>query len=307
MTRSDSKRPRGVFAAALTPMMGDLTPDLEGTLAHYRWLLAEGCDGIVSLGTTGEANSFSLIERLAMIEALGISGLAEKCIVGTGCCAVPDTVELTKAAIDAGAAGVLALPPFYYKGIGEEGLYAAYARTIEEIGDARLKLYLYHFPRMTTLEIGHGLIRRLLNSFPGVVVGLKDSSGRGPEMESMIRNFPGFDVFAGTEELLLANLRAGGAGTMTATANLLAREAAELAAKWQTPGADALQQRVATLRQTITAYPGIPALKALTARRTGKEAWRNIRPPLLPLAAEELEVLSGALDTLGFPRAIAAE
>ncbi len=142
MTAAHDNRPRGVFAAALTPLQDDLSPDIGATIGHYRWLLDEGCDGIVCLGTTGEANSFSLDERLALLDALGATDLPSKLVVGTGCCAVADTVRLSKKAMEIGAAGVLVLPPFYYKGASDEGLYAAYAETIERIGDPALKLYL---------------------------------------------------------------------------------------------------------------------------------------------------------------------
>ena len=305
MTAAHDNRPRGVFAAALTPLQDDLSPDIGATIGHYRWLLDEGCDGIVCLGTTGEANSFSLEERLALLDALGETDLPAKLVVGTGCCAVPDTVRLSKKAHEIGAAGVLILPPFYYKGPSDDGLFAAYAQTIEDIGETGLKVYIYHFPKMTALDMGLGLIGRLIEAFPGTVVGLKNSSGDWGNISAMLEAFPGFDVFAGSEEFLLPTLRLGGPGCMSATVNLLAPQTAELYAEWRGEGADALQERLTALRQTISKYPPIPAMKALMARQTGNPAWANVRPPFRPLSTADTERLAADLAAMGLalPRA----
>jgi 4-hydroxy-tetrahydrodipicolinate synthase len=306
MTAAHDNRPRGVFAAALTPLQDDLSPDIGATIGHYRWLLDEGCDGIVCLGTTGEANSFSLDERLALLDALGATDLPSKLVVGTGCCAVPDTVRLSKKAIEIGAAGVLVLPPFYYKGASDEGLYAAYAETIERIGDPALKLYIYHFPKMTAIDMGLELIGRLIAAYPDNVVGLKNSSGDWGSISSMIEAFPGFDVFAGTEEFLLPTLKLGGPGCMSATVNLLAPQSAEVYAKWQDDGAEALQEHLTTLRRTISRSAPIPSMKALLARQTGTAAWTKVRPPLVAIDAAQTERLAAELAGQGLELAAAA-
>ncbi len=306
MTAAHDNRPRGVFAAALTPLQDDLSPDIGATIGHYRWLLDEGCDGIVCLGTTGEANSFSLDERLALLDALGATDLPSKLVVGTGCCAVPDTVRLSKKAMEIGAAGVLVLPPFYYKGPSDEGLYAAYAETIERIGDPALKLYIYHFPKMTAIDMGLELIGRLIAAYPDNVVGLKNSSGDWGSISSMIEAFPGFDVFAGTEEFLLPTLRLGGPGCMSATVNLLAPQSAEVYAKWQDDGAEALQEHLTTLRRTISRAAPIPSMKALLARQTGTAAWTKVRPPLVAIDAAQTERLAAELAGQGLELAAAA-
>jgi 4-hydroxy-tetrahydrodipicolinate synthase len=306
MTAAQEQRPRGVFAAALTPLDDDSRPDTEAVIRHYRWLLAEGCDGIVCLGTTGEANSFSLDERLTLLDALAETDLPGQLVVGTGCCAIPDTVRLTKKAMEIGAAGVLVLPPFYYKGMSDDGLFAAYAQTIERVGDPGLKLYIYHFPKMTALDMGLDLIGRLIEAFPGTVVGLKNSSGDWDNISAMIEAFPGFDVFAGSEEFLLPTLRLGGPGCMSATVNLLAPQSAELYAKWQDEGADALQERLTALRLTINQFPPIPAMKAMLARHNGQPAWGQVRPPLVPLGAAEAERLAAELGSKGLDLAAAA-
>jgi len=306
MTAAHDNRPRGVFAAALTPLQDDLSPDIGATIGHYRWLLDEGCDGIVCLGTTGEANSFSLDERLALLDALGATDLPSKLVVGTGCCAVPDTVRLSKKAMEIGAAGVLVLPPFYYKGASDEGLYAAYAETIERIGDPALKLYIYHFPKMTAIDMGLELIGRLIAAYPDNVVGLKNSSGDWGSISSMIEAFPGFDVFAGSEEFLLPTLRSGGPGCMSATVNLLAPQSAEVYAKWRDEGAEALQAELSALRQTLGRLPPIPAMKALLARRSGRATWARVRPPLVALDAAQAERLATELAAQGLDLPAAA-
>ncbi len=306
MTAAHDNRPRGVFAAALTPLQDDLSPDIGATIGHYRWLLDEGCDGIVCLGTTGEANSFSLDERLALLDALGATDLPSKLVVGTGCCAVADTVRLSKKAKEIGAAGVLVLPPFYYKGPSDEGLYAAYAETIERIGDPALKLYIYHFPKMTAIDMGLELIGRLIAAYPDNVVGLKNSSGDWGSISSMIEAFPGFDVFAGTEEFLLPTLRLGGPGCMSATVNLLAPQSAEIYAKWQDDGAEALQEHLTALRRTISRAAPIPSMKAMMARQTGTAAWTKVRPPLVAIDAAQTERLAAELAAQGLELAAAA-
>jgi 4-hydroxy-tetrahydrodipicolinate synthase len=306
MTAAQNNRPRGVFAAALTPLEDDLSPDIVATVGHYRWLLDQGCDGIVCLGTTGEANSFSLDERLALLDALGETDLPAKLVVGTGCCAVPDTVRLSKKAIEIGAAGVLVLPPFYYKGASDDGLFAAYAETIERIGDAALKLYIYHFPKMTALDMGLDLIGRLIAAYPDSVVGLKNSSGDWDNMAAMIAAFPGFDVFAGSEEFLLPTLKLGGPGCMSATVNLLAPQSAEVYAKWQDAEAAALQEQLTVLRRTISQFAPIPAMKAMMARRSGRGSWAKVRPPLVALEAAQTERLAKALAAQGLELPVAA-
>ncbi len=306
MTAAHDNRPRGVFAAALTPLQDDLSPDIGATVGHYRWLLDEGCDGIVCLGTTGEANSFSLDERLALLDALGETDLPSKLVVGTGCCALPDTVRLSRKALEIGAAGVLVLPPFYYKGASDDGLYAAYAETIDRIGDPALKLYIYHFPKMTAIDMGLELIGRLIAAYPDTVVGLKNSSGDWDNIAAMIEAFPGFDVFAGSEEFLLPNLKLGGPGCMSATVNLLAAQSADLYAKWQDAGAEALQEHLTALRQTISKSAPIPAMKGLMARQSGQAAWTKVRPPLVAVEAAQTERLAAELAAQGLELAAAA-
>lgn len=297
----------GVFAAALTPMNDDLSVDHAGFARHCRWLLKNGCDGLAILGTTGEANSFSVAERIALLEKLVEAEIpAHRLVPGTGCCAVPDTVELSRAALALGAAGILVLPPFYYKNVSDEGVFAAYSEVIERLGDDRLRLYLYHFPRLSGVPISLGLIERLLKAYPGSVAGVKDSSGDLANMEAMVSAFPGFRVFAGTETHLLTMLRRGGAGCISATVNVDSALAAKVYAASQTDAAEALQAQLTGVRQAIEAVALIPALKAIMERHTGTPGWRNMRPPTMALPAAAADKLFADLDALGFTLADAA-
>jgi 4-hydroxy-tetrahydrodipicolinate synthase len=279
--------PKGVLAAVLTPMDENLEPDHKAFGAHCHRLLAAGCHGLSVFGTTGEANSLSVDERLAALEALVDGDVpAETLLPGTGSCALTDTVRLSRAALEAGAAGTLALPPFYYKGVGDEGLYRFFAEVVERVGDDRLRLYLYHIPQMTGVDLGLPLISRLIDSYPGVIVGTKDSSGDRERIMTLCREFPDFSVLAGTETLLLETLRGGGAGCISATVNVtsrLARRVHDAHASGNDYEAEALQERLTQVRGSIEAYPVIPALKQLMASLTGDERWRNIRPPLSEL------------------------
>ncbi len=289
-----SERIKGVMAAGLTAFNDDLSIDVAGTIAHTRWLLANGCDGVLLFGTTGEANSLSLRERLDFLDALGASGLPmRRLMIGTGCCAVPDTVELTRKTLEIGIESALMLPPFYYKSPSDNGLHAYFARVVETVADPRLKVYLYHFPQMSAVPFGHELIGRFLNDFPGVFCGIKDSSGDFENMKAMAAAFPGFDVFAGTERYLLDALRAGGAGTITATGNCTAETCGAVYAAWRagSPEADRLQEELTAQRLALQAYPAAAGLKELLARESGKAAWRNVRPPFLTLPPERADQL----------------
>jgi 4-hydroxy-tetrahydrodipicolinate synthase len=289
--------PKGVLAAVLTPMDADLAPDHTAFAAHCHRLLAAGCHGLSVFGTTGEANSLSTQERLRAFEALLEHGVPAKSLLpGTGLCAFTDTVRLSRAALEAGTAGVLVLPPFYYKGVGDDGLFRYFAEVIERIGDDRLRLYLYHIPQMTGIDLGLPLISRLIDAYPGVIAGTKDSSGDRERITTLCREFPNFSVLAGTETLLLETLRNGGKGCISATVNVtsrLARRVYDARASGRDEEAQALQERLSALRASIEAYPVIPALKVLMADLAGDEAWRNLRPPLSSLDEEqEKKVLS---------------
>lgn len=290
----------GAWAAALTPLNADLSIDHGAFEAHVRWLLDNGCAGAAALGTTGEANSFSLAERLGLIEFLGARGLAaERILIGTGCCAIPDTIALTRAALAAGFRNVLMLPPFYYKNVSDDGVFAAYARVIETVNDARLNVIIYDIPPMTGFAINVDLLRRLGDAFPGIVVGVKNSSGDWRAMETTLARLPGFKLYAGAEQFLLPTLRAGGAGCISATANITARSLGALYAAWRSGEAEALQQAVTRNRLALQKYPAIPALKEILAWARGREGWRRLRPPLVNLGADDAAALLAQVRDMG--------
>lgn len=290
--------PTGVFSAALTPLDADLAPDHATFVGHARWLLEEGCDGIALLGTTGEANSFSVSERKALLEAAVGAGIApERLLPGTGVAALTETVELTRHALSVGVRTVVMLPPFYYKNVSDDGVFAAYAEVIERVGDARLRVVLYHIPQMSAVPLSHALIELLIARFPDIVVGIKDSAGDIGNMLAMVERFPGFSVLAGADPLLLPLRRQGGAGCITATSNLVARDLAFIyrhALDESRAGeVEAAQQRVVAMRNRASRFAQMASLKMLTAQRTGHEGWARMRPPLLALdAAEKAALLS---------------
>lgn len=295
--------PRGVIPAAATPLDAQQRPHGPALTRHCRWLLAVGCDAVLVLGTTGEANSFSVPQRLRLLEHLGDAGLGPRLLVGSGCCAVPDTVRLTRQALELGAAGVLMLPPFYYKSVTDDGLFASYAEVIQQVADPRLRLYLYQIPQLTGVQLSLPLVQRLLEAYPRTVVGLKDSSGDWPAMAATLAALPGFALFAGSEEYLLDDLRAGGPGCISATLNVLAPQAVELFARWRSSAAQGLQRRLSGLRRLVCSQPMIPALKALLARRTGRSDWERLRPPLRPLPPAAGDQLAADLEAmLALPR-----
>ena len=295
-------RLRGVLSPVVTPFDRELRPDAERFIQHCRWLLEQGA-GLAVFGTTSEANSLSLAEKSALLDTLIAAGIPpERIMAGTGCCAFPDTTELTRHAVRLGCAGVLMLPPFYYKAVSDEGLFRSYANVIERVGDSRLRIYLYHIPPVSQVPISLALIERLLKAYPGTIAGIKDSSGDWNNMRAMLEQFQphGFDVFSGTESFLLAILRGGGAGCITATANVNPGSIAQLAHSWQQPEADAQQTSLNSVRQVFQQFPTIPALKATIADYSDDARWLTVRPPLVELDDEQRGALGRSLHALDF-------
>ncbi len=303
-TKALADKAYGIWAPALTPMTEDLAPDAERFVAHLRWLLDNGCHGAAIFGTTGEATSFTVDERIALLEAALAAGIpGGRLMVGTGCCALGDTLRLTRHAVESGCGSVLMLPPFYYKGVSDEGLFASYAEVIERVGSSRLGIYLYHFPRLSGVPITPGLTEKLLTAYPTVIKGLKDSSGDPESTADFIARFPDLAVFPGTETLLLASLRQGGAGAITASANVNAAAIRRVYEAWRGGGggeAAALQERISAHRAALQASPLIPTLKRLVARERDDPAWLVMRPPLTPLDETSASRQDEALAEAGF-------
>jgi 4-hydroxy-tetrahydrodipicolinate synthase len=287
----------GVNCAAATPLNADLTPDLGLFAEHCLGLLASGCHGIALLGTTGEANSFSLGERKTILEAALKAGVRpDQLIPGTGVAAGPETVELTRHALSLGVTRVVMLPPFYYKGVSDEGLYAAYARIIEALGDNRLRIVLYHIPQVSGVPLSHGLIAKLIEKFPDTVIGIKDSAGDLANMQQIAAAHPGFSVLAGADPLLLPLLKSGGAGCITATSNLIADSLRTIYDGISDPAREAevnaAQERINVWRSLSNSYVQIPTIKVIVGLKSGNGAWNRVRPPMLPLDAAQLADLT---------------
>jgi 4-hydroxy-tetrahydrodipicolinate synthase len=291
---------RGVFAPVVTPFKKDLAPDAKRFADHCKWLLSQNCS-LAVFGTNSEANSLSVGERTTLLEELVARGVpGSRMMPGTGCCSITDTVELTRHAVRNGAAGVLMLPPFYYKGVSDEGLFEFYSEVIERVGDPRLRVYLYHIPPVAQVPITIALIERLLKAYPQTVVGIKDSSGDWTNTKAVLGAFPGFQVLVGSETFLLRNMQAGGAGCISATANVNPGAIHNLYAKWDTPEADRLQAELDAVRAVHGKYVMIAALKATISLFSNDPDWSRLRPPLAALHAGQMSALSAELLRLGF-------
>lgn len=292
----------GVLSPVITPFDEDLKPDAEKLSRQCRWLI-ENDVGLAIFGTNSEANSMSTEEKIDLLEKLVDDGIpATRMMPGTGCCALPDSVALTKKAVELGCGGVLMLPPFYYKGVSDDGLYRSYAEIIERVGDQRLRVYLYNIPPIAQVGITLPLIERLLKDYPGTVVGIKDSSGDWENTSAMLNQFKEepFNVFPGSETFLLKGLRNGAAGCISATANVNPRAIANLAVTWQQDDADEQQAELDRIRSIFQGYVMIPAMKAAVAHFSKTPGWRTVRPPLDRFTDAQNEELIKSLEAVGF-------
>ena len=333
-------RIRGVLAPVVTPFKTDLAPDSQRFIAHCKWLLSQNC-GLAVFGTNSEANSLSMEERATLLDELVAAGVdPSRMMPGTGCCSIMETVKLTKQAVGNGCAGVLMLPPFYYKDVSEEGLYRYFSEVVQRVGDARLKIYLYHIPPVAVVGITTGLVERLLAAYPNAIAGMKDSSGDWNNTQTFLDAFAksGFNVFVGSESFLLANLRNDGVGTISATANVnpaaihsvfaeatTRQEAGSASGPRRTTGKykggklpsslksqgdepagldlESLQARLNVVREVFSSrkFPSmIAALKQAIAIYADDPAWRTVRPPLVELTPEQTKTLAVELKAISF-------
>lgn len=293
----------GVWVPALTPFNPDLSVNRQAFVVHCRWLLDQGADGLAVFGTTSEANSLSLAEREQLLEVLVDAGIPpSRLMPGVGCCALPDTVNLCRHALGQGCSAVLVLPPFYYKGVSDDGLFAFYSQLIERVGASALRMFLYHIPPMTGIAISAALIERLRRAYPRQVAGLKDSGGDWDHTRNLLERFPDMTIFAGSERFLLGALRHGGAGCITASGNVNPAGIRLVYERWRGDAADveAIQNGITSIRNVLERFTMIPALKALCAGHYADHAWATVRPPLVGLARPERAKLREQLDELGF-------
>jgi len=290
----------GLWVPAATPFRANLAIDFDRYLAHCRKLLDEGAHGLAVLGTTSEANSLDLGERETVLERLVKAGVSPlQLLPGTGTPSIGDTVRLTRHAVALGVRGVLLLPPFYYKNVTDEGLYAYVAEVIRRVGDRRLALYLYNFPQMTTIRWSPVLVGLLTHDFPETVLGLKDSSGDVDYMETLLESYPGFAVFPSSESLLLRGMRKGAAGLISATANTNVAGIRALYDGWQDEDALDLHKKAAAIREAVAPYGWIPGVKAILAAREGTPDWARVRPPLDELSDLQKTDLLTAIEMAG--------
>jgi len=286
---ADTQQPiRGVLAPVVTPFRYDLEIDTSAFIEHCKWIVDAGA-GLAVFGTNSEAASLSFAERIALLDTLIDAGLpAAKMMPGTGTASLKETVELTRHAVNAGAAGVLMLPPYYFKNPSENGLFDYFSRVIDSVSDSRLKVYLYHIPQFTQIPITLALIERLVKRYPGVVRGAKDSSGDWANTEAMIRTFGrnGFDVFPASEALMAKAVAIGGAGCISATANMYPRGLTELYDALTSGKPTTTSSTALAVRDIFMSVPMIPAMKYVISKVTRQPAWSVVRPPLTALPEE---------------------
>jgi 4-hydroxy-tetrahydrodipicolinate synthase len=275
-----------LYVPAITPFAPDLSVDTARFVASCRRILDDGADGLAVFGTTSEANSMSVTERMAALEALVAAGIdPARLIPGTGCAALPDTVALTRHATDLGCKGVLMLPPFYYKPLSDDAVFASYAAAIEAVPE--VGLYLYHIPQISGVALTVPMIGRLIVAFPGTVRGLKDSSGKWDNTAEVIAAFPQIETFSSSESLLPKNVAAGGAGCISASANVNGAGIMRLIRALGTDEEAAALAQVSAVRAACEGMPLIPGVKAVVAARMGDANYARVRPPLVPLTADQ--------------------
>jgi 4-hydroxy-tetrahydrodipicolinate synthase len=298
------RRLSGIFAATATPLKPDLLIDEAKLVDHCRWLLDEGgCDGVNLLGTTGEATSFSVGQRIGAMRAVAEAGLPmERFMVGTGAAAMEDAVALTKIARELGFAGALLLPPFYYKGIKDEALEDYVGTIIERCCQGDFGLYLYHIPQISGVPYPVALVARLAERFPESLAGIKDSSGDLANARALADGIPSIAVFPGAETILAQSPQTKFAGCISATTNVTGGLVARGWKAQDTADGARLMQTASAIRTALSEYTVIPAVKWTLAELRGDAEWRRVHPPLSGLTSAEWTALRGKLAGSGLFR-----
>jgi 4-hydroxy-tetrahydrodipicolinate synthase len=292
---------RGIYAAVLTPVRPDGRTDLVRLLEHCRWLFRQGVHGVSLFGTTGEGNSFPVRERREVLSALVAAGIpASRILPAAGGCVAEDSVDLLSHIVHLDCAGVLMLPPFYYKEVSEDGIVHAFAEAIEKIGDSRLRMYLYNIPHVTGILITENIVAQLVHKYPTVIRGLKDSSGDLDYCRRLLKTFPQLRIFTGSDAQLAGLLRAGGAGSISGVTNINARNLRRLYDGWNSPEGAELSKAAARVASAIEDFSGIPALKHILAHYRRDPEWLRMRPPLEPLTPAQGETLVRHVESAGF-------
>ena len=292
----------GIYTASLTPLTSSYETNLPALVSHVEQLFESGSDGVAILGSTGEANSLTIEQRLDIISYCGRTLAPERLMMGTGSCALQDAIRLTQASIEAGVFSVLVIPPFYYKPQSDESVIRYYSELISSVDDSRLRIIFYNFPKLSGYNFSTEILQEFKERFGDIAAGIKDSSGNWQNMLSITKNVPNFMVYSGTETLLLNILREGGAGCITASANLLAPECQLVYQAWrndQQNTAEQVQKELNVLRKALESYQFVSELKGLMALHTGSEHWQEMLPPFIPLLPSQVRELSEKINDLG--------
>ncbi len=285
----------GVIAAIATPLDESLAPDLPRAMKLARWLLDNGCNGLNVLGSTGEATSFSVDERKAVMTAYKSNGLPmDRLMVGTGAASVADAIALTRHAAELGFAGALVLPPFYYKGVPDDGLVAYIGALVEATATHKLPIYLYHYPQLTGIPWHVELIKRLRQSFPGRIVGLKDSSGDMAYARSVAAIAKDFATFPSTEACLIEARSGQFAGCISATANANAN----LCQRAWKDGDTAAHEDAVAIRKLFEGRPLVPGVKTLLGHIHNDPGLARVRPPFAAVSAADRTAITGGYDAI---------
>ena len=292
---------QGVFSPVITPFNRDFTVDHKKLTNQCEWLISQEV-GLAIFGTNSEANSLSVDEKIFLLDKVIDYGIDPgKLMPGTGCCSMTDTINLTKHAVKVGCAGVLMLPPFYYKAVDDDGLFKYFSNIIESVNDERLRIYLYHIPPIAMVGISLKLIEALLKKFPNTIAGIKDSSGDWNNTQQMLdEKWDDFGIFAGSESFLLKTMQQGGAGCISATANVNPRNIYNVYKNWQKSNASYMQEEIDKVRSIVQKYPLIPALKSIVSHFHEDSGWNILRPPLKELHPNEAKKLIAELEAINF-------
>ena len=290
----------GIWPALLTPLDAQLNIDHARLAAHARDLLARGCGGVTIFGTTGEGPSFSAPERRETLEQLIAHGVpAERIMASTSCAAGPETLALTRHAIERGVHGCLVLPPFFFKGVSDEGVMAYYLRLLDALPSSGWRLYLYHIPQVVGVGLSQAVIRALLDRYPQVIVGIKDSACTRAHSVELARAFmPGITVYVGYEPDLPTMGALGSTGAISGLANFLPDTVRRMVQAHDGPGIAQDAQTIERVLKTLEPYSLMPALKSIMATLSGDDAWLRVRPPLVAMTAPAHAELKAAWQAL---------
>lgn len=295
----------GVVAPILTPFNNDLgfAPDLY--IDHAKWLLDEGIHYLSPFGTTGEALSMSVDERIEAVDALIEGGINPAALMpGAGLCNLPETIRLCRHAAERGCAAVMTLPPFFFKNASDDGIYLYFDELIGRVSHPDLRICLYHIPPMAVVGFSPALTGRLVEAFPDVVIAYKDSSGDFENTRAIITAAPSIAVFPGSEKFLHDGMKHGGAGCISATCNINPagiRRVYDVLTGAETGDLEQVNKEMIRIRNQVEGYAPIPAMKGLIARERDEARWVNVRPPLIAASGPDSEKLSAVIKPLIAP------